>query len=526
MPKVDWRTLTHDQRIGAMHLGIDNVLREYSLGDQELTRQELERFLALWRPGDIDDLQLSDGAAPRKDMILGAWRDLDRVEAILEFIDNSIDGWHRLRGRAPDLAPKDLRIVIELTEHGQLVYEDNAGGVPSDRLINLVVPGQSETDALSPTIGSYRTGGKKAVFRLATAANILTRYLSPAGNRAEDAYSVQLDEAWLRDLTDYRFHYARVKNAGLLEPGQTRYVIQLREEPIGGPPWYKDPEQLDRIRKQIETTYALLLIRNPHIKIFFRDRATPLKPDLEMFEFTGMHDANTDIRPQQVTFVDRMPFEGVSHNVSIEIAMGCRTTTAKGIAGIDLYGNNRLYARNQTLFDDYWPRGQASLLTRGFVNIVGPNIFIPWDTHKRHVNADGEIISRIKRDPLVNQLLTSWGTVYRALSKVKVSSVVGAPLVPLVRGTDLNFAHKETVELDSGQRRRKKNQAVPFFVPRVPAPTKSIDAIKVPLVLTSAEARKLSAHYGVLGDPASAKTARELGEFIKADILKRAKKKS
>lgn len=79
----------------------------------------------------------------------------------------------------------------------QLTYEDNAGGVSPDKLQNLVVPGHSETDPFSKTIGSYKTGGKKAVFRLAEAAQIMSRYWSPAETFEDQTLSVQLDQEWI-----------------------------------------------------------------------------------------------------------------------------------------------------------------------------------------------------------------------------------------------------------------------------------------------------------------------------------------
>src|SRR5438034_11822813 len=112
------------------------------------------------------------GKAPNKEVVLGAWRDLDRSEALLELIDNSIDAWKRRREKYPDKSAPELNIYIDIdSDTGQLTYEDNAGGVPVGKLENLVVPGYSETDALAHSIGSYKTGGKKAIFRLAMAVN-------------------------------------------------------------------------------------------------------------------------------------------------------------------------------------------------------------------------------------------------------------------------------------------------------------------------------------------------------------------
>src|SRR6266852_6380165 len=156
---------------------------------------ELQNEIQLWDTGNISEIT-EVNKVPTKDVVLGAWRDLDRGEALMELIDNSIDAWNARRRDHPKKVAKTLTISISIdAKHGRLQYEDNAGGVPIEKLANLVVPGFSDTDPLSQTIGSYKTGGKKAIFRLAYAARILTRYWDPAEHQ-DDAIAVQLDQAW------------------------------------------------------------------------------------------------------------------------------------------------------------------------------------------------------------------------------------------------------------------------------------------------------------------------------------------
>src|SRR5260370_6477812 len=120
--------------------------------------------MKLWDPKNIEDLK-EIKKVPTKDVVLGAWRDLDRSEAIMELIDNSIDAWHKRKKDCPKKYYKKLTVSIDIdAKTGQLTYEDNAGGISVDRLAHLVVPGYSDTDDLSPTIGSYTTSGKKGVF--------------------------------------------------------------------------------------------------------------------------------------------------------------------------------------------------------------------------------------------------------------------------------------------------------------------------------------------------------------------------
>jgi len=111
--------------------------------------------------------------------------------------------------------------VIDEDKH-QLTYEDNSGGLTERKLPHLVIPGLSDTRELLPTIGSYKTGGKKAVFRLATEANILTRYWNPSESE-DHAWSIHLHEQWMNDPTAYNFSYWPLEDVTSLNRGQTRY---------------------------------------------------------------------------------------------------------------------------------------------------------------------------------------------------------------------------------------------------------------------------------------------------------------
>jgi len=302
--RTDWAGLSHEQKVKVLAgQPMDAITGAYSyldLNDADF-RAVLARERRLWKPENVKEFK-SIGSAPTKDVVLGAWRDLNRSEAILELIDNSIDAWLQRRQTYPKKVAPELNVYVDIDKAThQLTYEDNAGGVSVDKLQNLVVPGFSDTTPLTNTIGSYRTGGKKAIFRLAREVAVTTRYWSPA-ETSDDAVAVHLDSAWIDDPTAYKFPYAILKDKSVIERGQTRYLLQLREEPVGGPPWFDDPESVGAIRRGIRTAYSLLWIRNPNIHIHFLDRTKALDPLDDLYSFSGTHFTGTDIRPQMVAF--------------------------------------------------------------------------------------------------------------------------------------------------------------------------------------------------------------------------------
>ena len=521
--KIEWYSLTHEKRIKVLgETPVDAIVATYETAglDDAMFRQFIGRELSLWNPTNIASFKTA-GEAPTKDVVLGAWRDLERSEALLELTDNSIDNWLRRKAEYPTKTAAELNIYIDIDQAThQLLYEDNAGGVPEEKLENLVVPGHSDTQALSHTIGSYKTGGKKAIFRLAVAAQISTRYWSPSGS-SDEAISIHLDQAWINDSALYKFPYAQLKNKSVLDKGQTKFILQLREEPIGGPPWFTEPDKVDKIKKELLQAYTLLLVRNPSIHIYFLDRTKPLVP-VDMYSFSGSFETGIDLRPQQVVFQMEMDYEGIKHALSIEIVLGCRTTSGvKGGApvGIDLYGNDRLFLGcDQSLFAPLLPQGNARNLVRGFVNIKGPNVFIPWDTHKRHLNIDRDIINILTKHPLIVELFGNWKRVYGDISSSEVRRIINNPLPkPFDKAkADLTIPHRITVPLDPNKRRAV---CLPkdIYVPKVKVSKKKNNNIAVRMQFTSNEARVLASHYHIKGELSS--ITGELGASIKETIL-------
>jgi Histidine kinase-, DNA gyrase B-, and HSP90-like ATPase len=536
MPKkIAWLDLTHQERIRVLSdMGLDQIINQYEIPETtpEDFRADLANQLTLWGPKNLGEFQLK-GGPPTKDVVFGAWRDLDRSEALLELIDNSIDAWHLRRDRYPAKTAKNLIIHISINpKTQQLVYEDNAGGVATDKLTHLVVPGYSDTTDLSPTIGSYKTGGKKAIFRLATAASITTRYQNPA-ETSDEAWSLQLDEAWLRDPHLYEFPYAPLKDKSVIEKGQTRYTFQLREEPVGGTPWYLESDDIKKVSEAIQRTYTLILIRNPNIQIFFHDLVNPIKPLEEMYDFSGTNKDGTDIRPQQMQFVFKLLHDGVPHVVTAEIVLGCRRTSGAGHdlsgPGIDLYGNDRLFViHDQETFAHMLPGGSARNLVRGFVNIQGPNVFIPWDTHKRHLNPDREIMRALTKNKLITDFFGHWYEAYQSVGRGDVTDLISEPLPKAVDKSkkDLFFPTRVSVDVDLN-RKRGVNLPTYYIPPKVNRSKPAKEALTVKFTIDVEETMYLFGKYGIEGSPSEPSKAVEqnLSEAIRDDVLDRTKKK-
>lgn len=526
--RIDWSALGHADRIKLLRDAHNaEISQRYVFG--EMSVEEFQSYLetqrALW---DIDNTTSfkKAGQPPTKDVVLGAWRDLDRSEAILELIDNSIDAWMQRRKQYPRHTAKELDIYVDIdANHQQLIYEDNAGGVPVHKLEHLVIPGFSDTAPLSQTIGSYKTGGKKAIFRLACEARITTRYWNPAGS-GDAALAIHLDDHWMSDPKVYEFPYTQLRNPDAIERGQTRYVLQLRSDP-GGPQWYESPEEIAKLVRSIRQTYTLLLVKHPEVHVHFNDRANPLAADAGLYQFSNTQEKNIDIRPQQVVFTLDLHLDGATHQVEIEVLLGCRTTTGLQDGrswGIDLYGNDRLFvAYDQDTFAHWMPGGNARQLVRGYVNIRGPNVFVPWDTHKRHLNADREVMRILTRHKLVQELFENWKKAYNDISGAGTGETTRLIKNPVPVAIDkvakrITVAHTDTLSISA---KPKRGSALPdkVFAPQVKLPKKKKnDSVKLSMSFSSADATLIAAYFGIQGVLRNS----ELAQAIKEDVLRRA----
>jgi hypothetical protein len=533
--KPDWNGLTHTDKLKIFReTTLDQIVADYRLdeSDDSIFRTHLAREITLWQPQYSAGVMKEAGAPPNKEVVLGAWRDLDRSEALLELIDNSIDAWKRRRAQYPEKTAPELNVYIDIdSDTGQLTFEDNAGGVHTEKLVNLVVPGHSDTDALAYSIGSYKTGGKKAIFRLATAANITTRFWNPA-ETGDSAVSVHLDEHWLTDVDEYRFPYFELKDGGGLQRGQTRYLMQLRPEPTGAC-WYSTPRELEKVERDIRNTYGLLMSRNGEINIYFPKRGKKITPALNArYDFSGTSNTNVDIRPQQVMFDTELDYQGKKHKLTIEVVIGCRITTATRDdvgPGFDLYGNNRLFKyRDEQLFYEQLPKGQAGNLARGWVNILGPNVFIPWDTHKRHLNYDREVIDLIRTHPAIKSLFENWTEAFQQISRLgsgEITKTINVSHAVVNEKTQkLAFVHSDHFAIDPAKKRGQKLPDAIFRPVIVSAKkTKKDISITLNIAFTIDEARRLAALFEIHGPMDAAPTKRAIGEKAKEyliDLLK------
>ena len=121
-------------------------------------------------------------------------RDISLADAILDLIDNCLDGALRCSDGG-DVDYSRHRVSIEL-DRERFLIEDNCGGIPREIAKNYAFKmgrePDDERDQDSETIGMYGVGMKRAIFKMGREAVVRTLY-------EDDAFEVPISSAWLDD---------------------------------------------------------------------------------------------------------------------------------------------------------------------------------------------------------------------------------------------------------------------------------------------------------------------------------------
>ena len=124
-------------------------------------------------------------------------RDIKLEEAILDLLDNCVDGILRSRGSTGTKPYKGFKAEIEFNSDSFSI-SDNCGGIPWDLHDYAFRMGRSpdrNTDAPG-TVGVYGIGMKRAIFKIGKRCLISTR-------NAKDQYEVEITPSWIDDESDW-----------------------------------------------------------------------------------------------------------------------------------------------------------------------------------------------------------------------------------------------------------------------------------------------------------------------------------
>lgn len=166
-------------------------------------------------------------ASPTKQFFVSMLtRDISLADAILDLLDNCLDGAMRLKhGNEVDYSKHFVSIQIA-EDHFSIA--DNCGGIPRDVAINYAFKmgrdSDDDRDSDAETIGMYGVGMKRAIFKMGRNALVRTRH-------GDDMFEVPITSQWLeaKNWDPLPINEPTETKERLDEAGTTIYVTDLYE---------------------------------------------------------------------------------------------------------------------------------------------------------------------------------------------------------------------------------------------------------------------------------------------------------
>lgn len=129
-------------------------------------------------------------------------RDIELEDAILDLLDNCIDGIHRLKQQELDdheISYEGFYAKIVITETS-FEIQDNCGGIPLTTAQNYAFrmgrPQEHSIDENFYTIGTYGIGMKRAIFKMGQESQVVSVH-------KDDAFQVVFSQSWLSQDSEW-----------------------------------------------------------------------------------------------------------------------------------------------------------------------------------------------------------------------------------------------------------------------------------------------------------------------------------
>lgn len=311
-------------------------------------------------------------------------RDISLVPAIIDLVDNSVDGARRIR---PSGDYKDLWVRIE-TDEGMFRIADNCGGIDLETAKNYAFRfgRPTEMKATPHSIGQFGVGMKRSLFKLGALFRIESRTRSTSFIVEENVDEWLQEEAWeftfeevnagerrkatetgtVIEVTDLHSGVMRAFSGGTFESNLRDELESIHRNSIAG------GLALSLNQIPIEARLAELLVSSTlkpaHKKLTFK------RPDVTVKLFAGISDSDPGEAGWYVFCNGRQILEADQ-----------TLTTGWGEGGgrvIPKYHNQFSRFRGFALFDSDDPGS------------------LPWTTTKTDVDADSPLYRNVRSEML------------------------------------------------------------------------------------------------------------------------------
>jgi len=259
---------------------------------------------------------------PQKEFFINMiTRDITLEAAIMELIDNSIDGYKRSNINEP--------LIEIIIEEDLLEIKDNCGGIPLDIAKNSAFNfGKVEKDfdisKIDSSIGRFGIGMKRSIFKIGNKIEIKTF-------DGDDNYMILIDVEKWKDSSEWNLTFETIK-----EKSDVGTCIKINELNMGINKMILDPVFINKLIQLITLDFKEYIINGLVIKLTYLGTEVDVNSHLEVEELV-----NNDIVKPIISVFEK-------DGVNVKFVVGAiRRTEDKGKydpskAGWYLYCNNRL----------------------------------------------------------------------------------------------------------------------------------------------------------------------------------------
>jgi hypothetical protein len=323
--------------------------------------------------------KLQANADPTKEFFVSVLgKDITLIAAIIDLVDNSVDGARRLRPKVEDRF-EGLWVHIDAGPDGFRI-RDNCGGIPVETAVNYAFRFGRPSGVKPPDFatGQFGIGLKRALFKLGY-------HFTVSSSTATSSFTMDVDvRKWVDEPGDWKFDLENVRKGVKISPSRigTRIEVDSLHPTIAAD--LTEGETLSQLRTEMRQRHMLSLDRGLVIKINGAELSpyaplllqTPrIEPAYERFALNGRGEAPIDVRL----------LAGVSNGPARE-------------GGWSVFLNDRMVLiADKTDLTGWGAKDEQRLPRfhgqygrfRGFALLTSPETTrLPWDTTKTGLDVD------------------------------------------------------------------------------------------------------------------------------------------
>lgn len=195
-------------------------------------------------------------------------RDIELADAILDLLDNCIDGVLRMAGKGCDNPYSNHSIDIEMSSLA-FTISDDCGGIPLNILKTYAFRmGREPTmpkDAVA-TVGTFGIGMKRAIFKMGTRCEVLTHSKQDFDAGQKRVCKVAITPDWVKDEKNWDIPYELVAESKYKEFGTRIKISDLNESTRKE--FNCERSGFDeKMRQQIAVTYGFMISKGLRISV-------------------------------------------------------------------------------------------------------------------------------------------------------------------------------------------------------------------------------------------------------------------